>query len=293
MKKNKFLNLFRRKSKNLSGDGDNSLNSQRNTDSISDDMDRRLRDSDSAQRQSAFSPASDHPASTTGQPQGTSPTDSPIPNSQFPIPNSLEPATQSQYNSQPPQKLDSRIQSNPHPPSPIPHPESNSPTPNSHPPEREHAFDQAVISWESPSAISHEKGRTWYLMAATFVIGMVVYAILTNSVTMAIAFLLMAGVYKLVNAEETKIIPTAISELGIKYGNEIYPFHQIKAFWIIYNDQLSQLHLLMPKRFPRELCIELGLQDPNIIRQYLVRQIPEYEGREEKGVDLLSRLFKL
>ena len=169
-----------------------------------------------------------------------------------------------------------------HPPSPIPHP-----------PSKNHAFDQPILEWESHERPLHERGQTWHLASATFVIGMVVYAILTNSATMAIAFLLMAGVYKLVNSEGVREIKTSISEIGIKHGTEIYPFNQIKAFWLIYNDSVSQLHLLMPKRFPRELSIELGQQDPNTLREYLIRQIPEYEDREEKGMDLISRVFKL
>jgi len=154
-------------------------------------------------------------------------------------------------------------------------------------------FSDPVIAWKTYEYIPHERGINWNILMGTATLSMVIYGIVTESITMAIVFLLLAGVYKLVHSEEPKIINVAISELGVKYGNEIILFNQIEAFWIVYNESIVQVHFLVKNRFPRDLTIYLSAQDPRVLRMFLLKHVPEYEGRSERRIDKFARIFRL
>lgn len=152
----------------------------------------------------------------------------------------------------------------------------------------------ALLEWTAPEFIKHTKGKVWFLVAGGLVAALVLYALWTGSITMAIAFIVLAGVYYISHHREPKNITIGLSDFGIKVGSRYIPYNQVKAFWIIYNPPfVKTLKLLSTDKILGEMNVQLGDQDPGSIRKIIIKHVPEFEGKEESFVDLVIRLTKL
>lgn len=157
---------------------------------------------------------------------------------------------------------------------------------------REHP--KVILKWKAPEFINHERGPLWFLIAGIITFIFISYAILTNSITMAIVFIVLSGVYYLTHNQEPRIIDIQITELGLYIDKKFYSYHMIRSFWIIYNPPFIQtLNLNLGKKGMGKISIQLDRQDPAKIRRILNNEIPEIEGQEESILDILIRLLRL
>lgn len=155
-------------------------------------------------------------------------------------------------------------------------------------------YGNMVLSWVSPEFIKHPKGRLWFIIAGLIVIAVIFYSILKNSWSTAVVFTVLAGVYFLQQRTEARNIQIIISEIGVKVGENFYPYNQIKFFWIIYDPPfVKTLNFKTTNRIFPQITIQLNDQNPALVRNYLVQQIPEIEGKEESFSDILIRMFRL
>lgn len=150
-----------------------------------------------------------------------------------------------------------------------------------------------AIEWEAPEYIQHEKSRKWYLAAGGAGLGCVIASILTDNLTMALAVIVFGAVYYYMQTGHTpKKIKIRISGMGIYVGEMFFTFGRIEAFWIIYQNGVKTLNLRVSKRYHSDVVIQLDGQDPAPVRDFLIRRIPEWEGRQESFGDIILRILK-
>jgi hypothetical protein len=156
------------------------------------------------------------------------------------------------------------------------------------------AEERVLMQWEAPEFIKHEKGFKWFVAAGIAIGALVLYAIQTHSLTMALAFIVLAGVYALSHNHEPRTISMQITTLGVRAGQKKIPYNHIKAFWIVYHPpRVKTLKLLTTDQVFSEITIQLDGQDPGDVRAQLLKELPEYEGRGENFIDVLIRITKL
>lgn len=154
--------------------------------------------------------------------------------------------------------------------------------------------EEVILSWEAPEAIKHSKGILWFIGAGILAMALVLYAFWTNSWTMAVAFIVLAGVYTLSHHREPGKMEVKVSSLGIQAGKRKIPYNQIKAFWIVYNPpEVKVLKLMTTDKFLGEITLQLDGQAPGPLREYLLKQVPEFEGKSESLIDVIIRRAKL
>jgi hypothetical protein len=154
--------------------------------------------------------------------------------------------------------------------------------------------EKVIMQWRAPEFIKHPKGALWFAIAALGVALLIFYAIQTNSFTMALAFLVLAGVYLIAHHKDPGEIDVKITTLGIRAGQRKIPFNQIKAFWIVYHPpKIKTLKLLTTDKVLSEITIQLDGQEPGAVRDFMLKQVPEYEGRGENFIDAFIRITKL
>ena len=152
----------------------------------------------------------------------------------------------------------------------------------------------AVISWTAPEYFQHPKSKRWYIIAGIVVVLAVAYAAYTGNWSMAAAMVVFAGVYQYLHKyQPPRDIQIAITDLGMKVGHMFFPYSHIQAFWLIYKHDLKTLNLRVAGNYWADIVIYLNDQDPVEIRSFLVGQIPEWEGKDERLGDLLLRKLKL
>lgn len=156
------------------------------------------------------------------------------------------------------------------------------------------AFDEVLAAWWAPHYLRYERG--WFWFAAVFMIcgGLAVYGYLSGSIAMTAVFAITPFVLMLEHIKKPDAIPVVVSPYGIRFGDIRIPYSSIRRFWILHHPPyLDELHLLTTSRVHPEITIQLMGTDANLLRQFLVTQAIEWEGKKLGTMDLLVRLLRL
>ena len=90
-----------------------------------------------------------------------------------------------------------------------------------------------------------------------------------------------------------KIKVCKIKSEGVQINRDLYPYENVKSFWIFYDPPYRQeLSIRLKNTFTSHVRIPLGDEDPVKIRELLLRFIPE-KRQEEALVDVFARIVGL
>jgi hypothetical protein len=155
------------------------------------------------------------------------------------------------------------------------------------------AYSKDVLfHWQAPEFEVFERDQKWFLIISLILSAIIGYAIYTNSLIMAITFILIGVVGYLHINRTPRVLDFRIAPEGIIAGEkELYPFENIKSFWIFYElDNKKVVSLHMESYLIPFIHIPIDDQDPVVIREILLRYIPEIK-QEPSAVDSLERFL--
>lgn len=182
---------------------------------------------------------------------------------------------------------DAPTEGNPPPEGDIPA-EAGDQAPGTHP----HAEPIVYMQWVTTAYRQTEKGKAWYAIMGLVVMVFVIYGLLSDAYgwIVSLTFLLLAGVYYMTELKRAPVVQVSISDHGVRFGSRYFPYGQLKSFWIISDEGIRNLHLSTYKGAQREVSIMLA-ENINIakLRDFLLAQIPEEEGKKESFSDHLIR----
>lgn len=155
-------------------------------------------------------------------------------------------------------------------------------------------FDHAIFEWSAPEYLQYHKEKTWFAVFSV-VIGLFgMYALVMKDYLFATAILLFGAVYCLTHRDKPSEVKVTLSRLGLKIGTRIYPYDQIKAFWIIYKPPFVQtINFRLEKKFLPDVEIHLKNQSPSELKGFLAQHVPEWIERQETLTESLIRLLRL
>lgn len=160
--------------------------------------------------------------------------------------------------------------------------------------ENPHAFEEAILSWKAPEYLKHEKSHMWFLVAGIIALLLVFYGFASGGWTFSLAIIVFAGTYYLLHREDPKIVDVKISEMGVKIGRRIYPYSDMRGFWIVYEPpHVTKLYFKLIGKFQPDVFVALGDCSPAQARNSLRKHTKELEGFGEPFSDALVRVFKL
>lgn len=157
-----------------------------------------------------------------------------------------------------------------------------------------HRSGKVLAQWE---AVEHEPvqfGSRTVTIAIAALIAIVAYAIYTDSLLMAIVFILigMVGYLSLNHPEEP--VRYAILDRGIAVGREFYEYDDISSFWILEDHPSFPKHLIISTDgvLISHVHIPLAEQHPEAIRSLIAPFVPEQ--KYEPGlIDTIERIFHI
>lgn len=159
--------------------------------------------------------------------------------------------------------------------------------------ERISTYSKDVLAhWRAPEFEHFERDKQWFLVVSLILAAIIGYAIYTNSLIMAITFILIGVVgYLHINRVPRELDFRIVPEGIIAGEKELYPFDNIKSFWIFYeppHKKIISLH--MNSYMIPFIHIPVHDEDPVAIREILMRYIPEIK-QEPGAVDSLERFL--
>ncbi|KKR44326.1 MAG: hypothetical protein UX02_C0001G0031 [Candidatus Moranbacteria bacterium GW2011_GWC1_45_18] len=125
-------------------------------------------------------------------------------------------------------------------------------------------------------------------------LAIIVYALITNSILMAITFILIGMLGYIYAERKPRIIQMKINPDGIQVDNYFYDYDNIRSFWIFYEveEEIRILSLHSKKTFLPYIHIPVGNANPIKIREALLQYLPEIK-QELSALDRLERIIGL
>lgn len=155
-------------------------------------------------------------------------------------------------------------------------------------------YDNALLSWSSHLAQDFHRSSRWYMIAGALVGMLVIYSLFTGQWTFAAALTVFAGVYYYISVQETPTIQVKVSDIGIKVGSRVYPYTDLKTFWIEYNPPYFQnLHLISKNRFKPEISVQIHQINITELRTLLTRYLPEWTEKQSSLTDNITQSLGL
>lgn len=160
--------------------------------------------------------------------------------------------------------------------------------------EQQTHYDKALLQWSSHLVQDFHRSSRWYLTAGTGLAILVIYSLFTGQWTFAAALTVFAGVYYYISVQETPTVEVKVSDIGVKVGKRVYPYTDLKTFWVEYNPPYFQnLHLVTRNRFKPEVSIQIHQINVSDLRTILTRYIPEWAEKQNSLTDNITQSLGL
>jgi hypothetical protein len=152
--------------------------------------------------------------------------------------------------------------------------------------------DDVLLHYQAPEFEIYKRNRRWYFYITLVFLAIIAYAIYTNSLVMAITFILIGAVGYIHIHKEPRILDFMIVEEGIMAGREIYSFENIESFWVFYGPEAKTVSLHLKSRLLPYISIPLGDQDPVKIREILLGYISEKK-HKPSWTEIIGEILKI
>ena len=137
------------------------------------------------------------------------------------------------------------------------------------------------ILWKAPEYVYVPKPTDWYWLVGIVAGGFFIIALAMKNFLFAVLVVIAAFTIMLYGAKKPRIVSFEISGRGIKISKRFYPYEYLKSFWVQYDPPFKkELSLESKKTFMPYLTLPLAELDPNIIRNYLIKLLPEKKHEE-------------
>lgn len=144
------------------------------------------------------------------------------------------------------------------------------------------------LEWQSCAYRSLQKSHAWYLWMGGILLLFIAYDLYSGGWVVSLTMLLLAGVYYLLESRPVPVLIVQITEDGVQYGRQFFPWDGLRSFWML--RESKTIHFKTQKGVLKEFSIFVPEElDTRELREYLALQIPEETGRKESFSDELIR----
>ncbi len=151
--------------------------------------------------------------------------------------------------------------------------------------------EKPVFTWKAAEFETHQKGIGWF---ATVIFGalllVILFAINKNWTAAGVVFAAGLAFVSLARTNPKKI-KCSLYHSGILIENKAYRFSDLKSFWVIYGDH-PRVRFAQPGKLSAHINMPISDEDPEQIRLFISKYLPEQEDRGEDFSDIFSRWIK-
>ena len=151
---------------------------------------------------------------------------------------------------------------------------------------------QNKISWQAPEFKHYEKTAGWYVTLIAVAILIAGFFIVQKDIFAAVTTIILAGLVVLFSRQKPEIVPIEIDSKAVKFGKIEFPYKQIKHFWVVHNERHKTINLRTTTYVNNTIILELGDQNPDEVRNFLMQYLPEHEATEETFAQRLMHWLK-
>ncbi len=135
------------------------------------------------------------------------------------------------------------------------------------------------ISWE---ALEHEHipvSPDWYWTVALIALSLAGVSAYLDNLLFSLFCLLAGSVIIMFKIKGPQVLTVRLTPRGVIIKNTLYPYGRIESFWIFEKGsgfkEINELSIRSSRAVMPQIIIPLGDTDIELVRDYLVRYIPE------------------
>jgi len=145
------------------------------------------------------------------------------------------------------------------------------------------------FEWKTLEFEKKEKNKSWFIIPALITIAFGIFALITESFLFLVTIILAFFVFYTYANKDPRMIKFKIDERGVEIDNKLYEFDDLKSFWVFYNPpEEKDISFRSKRSFLPYVRIPLGKENPNEIRKFLLKFLPE-KRHSESVVDIWMR----
>ena len=157
-------------------------------------------------------------------------------------------------------------------------------------------YGEEIMSWNVPEYEKHDRDVIWYILAGIISFFMLIYAFWTNNFLFAVIVVIALFIVILHHEGDIMSVEFKITTDGVLVGSRFVDYKEIKNFSLVYQpkNDIRKLYFDFKSIFKYRLSIPISQEDPLIIRENLLKYLPEDTEREEEPIsENISRFLKL
>lgn len=153
-------------------------------------------------------------------------------------------------------------------------------------------IETRAIKWSALEFAKHEKDPAWFIVGGLIAIALLTTAILTKNFLFGLIIILSSFSLFIWTQKQPKKINFSLTSSGLKIQDNIYAYDNLKSFWIFYEPpEIKYLSIESKKLFMPRIIIPIANENPNDIRKFLLKYLPE-EKQHESLIDILARRLR-
>jgi len=149
------------------------------------------------------------------------------------------------------------------------------------------------IEWETESFETHQRGWSWYVVVIIILLAVLAYTIYLRRWVLAGVTVMVGVVLYLSGRLRSEKIKCRIDSQGIAVGEKVFPYEQLKTFWISQSAGQLKLNLITTFRFMPVISVMITAELMDRLRQTLGGKLPEAPNRGEDWIDRINRWLKI
>jgi hypothetical protein len=147
----------------------------------------------------------------------------------------------------------------------------------------------SFIKWEAQEYEYVPKSNNWFWTVGIISVGAATASLLLGNFLFAILMLIAGFAIILSGARKPRKIAFSFTSQGLQIGKRLFPYENLRSFWIHYEPPHKKLLTIeLKKFFMPAISIPLGDINPNLVREHLLKFLKE-ERREESFIQTIIR----
>jgi hypothetical protein len=150
-----------------------------------------------------------------------------------------------------------------------------------------------LIRWEALEYEYVPKSNNWFWTVGIIFVGLSIASVLLGNFLFAILVLIAGFAVILMGIRRPKKISFSFTVRGLQIEKRLFPYENLKSFWIHFEPPHKKLLTIEPKKFFMPIIsVPLGDINPNVVREHLLKFLKE-ERHEESFIQTIIRLAGL
>ena len=149
------------------------------------------------------------------------------------------------------------------------------------------------ISWEAHEFRHYPKTLGWYVaLVGVFVMLIAFFVIVESDIFAAVCLALICGLVIIFARKVPERVTIELNEHGVRFGTLVYPYKQLKYFWVVNNDRHQTVNFHTSAFINNVVILELENQDPVAVKNFLLRFLPEHTETDETPTQRIMHKLK-